>query len=190
MVSIVVTPSTGAVITAADVKAQCRIDAGDEDSYIDSFLIPTACAAFEQRTRCKLLATTLWQYAEGWPLSGRLDLDWGVVSEVADVRYLAPGGTEVVLPSTAWATLPATAGMTSLYLLPGAQLPSLADHPAAVRINYKAGWALPANVPPAVKTWLLGYVAYLWGFRGDEDKAPPPPERLDIFIADLIRPII
>ena len=69
MASIVVTPSTGVVLTAADVKAQCRIDAGDEDSYIEGFLIPAACAAFEQRTRCRLLTTTLRQYAQQWPQS-------------------------------------------------------------------------------------------------------------------------
>lgn len=190
MTSIITTPNAGVVLTAADVRQQCRIDLTDEDAWIEGVAIPQTIGLFENETRCKLLTTTMRQLADAWPSSGALRLDWGVVIDVVDVRYLDTGGTERVLASTAYEVLPVTAGISVLQFIDPSSLPELADRAGAVRINYRVGFGGDASaVPKAVRAWLLAHVAV---FYGDGRQAASERELhlvpfIQNIIADLVR---
>jgi uncharacterized phiE125 gp8 family phage protein len=165
MASIVLQAASGAVLTLADVRQQCRIDGSDDDAYLEGVVIPGVCALFESETRHRLLTTVMQDRLPCWPRTGRIDLGWGHVQQVDEVTYLDAAGQLQTLPPTAYQVdpdgLPA-----AVHVAPGAALPSMQQHPAALRVRYTVGFGdEPADVPRDVRLWLLLHCAHFWNNR-------------------------
>jgi uncharacterized phiE125 gp8 family phage protein len=192
MPTIVITPSTGSVLTAADVNRQCRIDVGAEDAYLEDVLIPAVAAMFEQYTRHRLLTTGVQDTFAGWPRYGRLALAWGIASAVDAVTYLDADGQEQTLAPAAWYLEPGSAP-GCIHLLAGGALPCLLEHPAAVRVRYQAGFGADAiAVPTEVKSWMLAHIAHFWdeGRKSTSSADLKPLPFIDHLIAAFCRPTI
>ncbi|WP_290646417.1 hypothetical protein [Aquabacterium sp.] len=157
MPSIVITPSTGSVLTFDEVAQQCRLDDDAERSYVEQVLIPSVSSMFEQYTRCKLLSTVMEDAHAEWPCSGRLDLAFGPVKEVSSVTYLdLAGASQILLASLYYVHSGSVRGV--LHRLD--TLPSMKCHPAALRVRYTAGFGDTADdVPACVKHWMLAHIA-------------------------------
>ncbi|RZI79809.1 MAG: hypothetical protein EOP38_24405, partial [Rubrivivax sp.] len=165
MASTVLQAASQAALTVAEVRQQCRIDGTDEDAYLEAIVIPAVCALFESETRHRLLTTTLQDTLPCWPRTGRIDLGWRVVQEVQEVTYLDASGQLQTLPPTAYQVDPTTLP-ASVYVAPAAALPSMLQHPAALRVRYVAGFGdAPADVPHNVRLWLLLHCAHFWNNR-------------------------
>lgn len=185
MASIVITPAVGWPLTAAEVKAQCRIDGAFEDAYIEDVLIPAVCLMFERETGCYLLTTVVEDRLPCWPRTGRIDLGRGEVSAITSVTYRDADGASQTLPEAAWQFDPSVQP-ASVYLAPGATLPSMQSHPAALRVRYVAGFGADgASVPRDARLWLLLHVGHFWINR-EAGYAAPGNDMKPLLYADRL----
>lgn len=157
MPTAVITPGAAAV-TAADVRAQARIDATDEDAYITGFLIPSVEQMFVDATRCRLTTTVLEQVGYAWPCDGLLPLLEGPVQSVASVTYTAVGGAATVLPTAGWRLQAMDDQTARLVLLSTPEL----EEGGTVAVRYTAGFTA---TPAPARLWLLAHVAHFFNHR-------------------------
>ncbi len=165
MPSIVLQAASVAALPVEVVRQQCRIDGTEDDAYLQDVVIPAVCALFETETRHRLLTTTMQDHLPCWPRTGRIDLGWGTVQQVAEVTYLDAAGRLQTLDTAAYQVDPVSVP-AAVHAAPGASLPSMQRHPSALRVTYTAGFGDdPEDVPPNVRHWLLLHCAHFWANR-------------------------
>ncbi len=130
-------------VTAAQVKAQCRIDGNDEDSFLESAVIPGARALAEQRSGSAIRPA---RYSETFEDAGECVLPVGCVTEVESVNV---GGEDVAFTTT-------TTGNRTTVRTEGH------EGKAAV-VTFKAG--IDISKHPGVLTWVLLVCGWLYERR-------------------------
>lgn len=135
-------------ITLAQAKLHLRVDIADDDALITT-LISAVREQCERRTRRTLVEST-------WVLTlpafaAAMDLPWGPLRSVTDVRYLDEAAQEQTLAGSSY-VVDLHGTPPRVLLASGASWPATrADAPDAVRITYVAGYAaVSAGPPPAV----------------------------------------
>lgn len=163
-------------ISLAQAKVWARVDHADEDDEI-SMLITAVRQACEKRCRRTLVEST-WEYtASAW--SSRIELPYGPLLEVPSVNYLPLGGGAETVLSPSLYVLDQHSAMPAVVLADGAAWPDLAPgQPLAVRIPYKAGYALaaaPDEVPKPLLLWMRLHLVHYYDNRSAVGKANLAP---------------
>ncbi len=161
-----ITGPSGLVVTLAEAKLHCKVDASDDDALITS-LIYTACDAAEQMTGRALLSQTWELTLDAFPAS--FELTRLPVSAITSIIYQNTAGTLTTMSSSLY-TLDASddfgvAKVTPAY---GTVWPSTKADVAAVKLRYVAGYASVADVPNAIKSWIKLQIGAMYENRSAE----------------------
>ncbi|HQO33134.1 MAG TPA: head-tail connector protein [bacterium] len=178
--NIVVTASTGLVITLAEAKAQMRVDSDmtDEDTLITS-LITAAQSKLEKRYGWALLRQTRMELLDEFP-SGTdpMTVQFPPVAAISSVEYLDEDGAEQTWTATEYQTTFASVPANTLLVFPEIRPAYGYDYPDIretdinpVRIQYTCGYDGAANVPEEIKHavkllvshWYENREEYLYG---------------------------
>jgi uncharacterized phiE125 gp8 family phage protein len=156
-------------ISAAEVKAQARIDADltADDDFIQTVLIPGARQLAETRTGAAIRPARYRQRLRAFPRAGgAIVLAHGLVADVESVAYVASSGNPVVLSSVTYDVVQVDRETLIEPIAP--PWPDTAVSLRAVEIVYTAGLAPTdfAGRYPSVKAWLL--MAAAWGYAQRE----------------------
>lgn len=174
----VITPPADVPVSISDGKAHLRIDPSntDDDDYV-GLLIATATAVVDgpdgwlgraimpQTLELSLPAFLRdwrrWDYerAEMWRV-GHGDLPCRPIQSITSVKYTDGSGVEQTLDPGLY-----TLVGSSLYIVPGAVLPTIQIGPAGVRIRYLAGYDDAASVPAPIRHAILLMVGHLYQNR-------------------------
>ena len=149
-------------VTLEQAKAQCRVDAADEDALIAS-LIPAARESVEHLLGRALMTQTLERTLDAFP-AGAIALAMPPVSAVTSIQYIDTDGAEQTLAAELY-VLDADADPPSVRPAPGAAWPSTYGVPNAVRVRFVAGHADADAVPQAVRHWILLVVGHWYANR-------------------------
>lgn len=177
-------------ITAAELKEQIGLDAGDSFSLLDMY-ITSAREQFEAVTG-RALITQEWRLTlDHWPMAGSEWWDGVRQGAIGDLHGSARASW-VILPryrlqSIDSITVFNDAGIGSsvtvadtfivdnqqepgrIVLRNGATWPVALQEANAIQIDYTAGYgATAADVPAAIRVALLQFAAFLYGHRGDD----------------------
>lgn len=158
------------VLTWAEMKAFLRIDTDDEQ-LIGEAIIKAATNLTENWTGLALISQTKQQYFDGWPRRQDSTRALDVfrfrafpVSSLTKIEYQATVG--------AWTELASTNYIADLVADPPIvawsedhDLPTLADAPSAVRMEYVTGYANAAAVPRDMRQAALLLCGHLWENR-------------------------
>lgn len=152
------TPPTLLAVSLENARAQCRCDSTDDDSDIERF-IREATEDAEQLIGRSIMPQTWRLVLDGFGCEAIL-LPRIPVASVASVKYIDTAGTEVPLDSSKYSLLNfddfAPAVLEPAY---GTSWPATRSQAGAVRIEYNAGYASPAEVPHGISGWILLQVA-------------------------------
>lgn len=152
-------------ISLDEAKVQLRVDADDENDFIES-LISTARRKVEHETGRALTSQTIKAYWDAWPAGGSLPLPIYPAASVTSVKYIDEDGT-----LQTWASANYTAdlvGMTPRIVpKPDVDTPDLGDYPNAVQVTYVAGSSTPGQVPAELKHAILAALTLLYERRED-----------------------
>ena len=149
---VLITPPALMPVTVSAVKQAARIDAPDEDIYIDA-LIAAAVGYLDGPNgilgRC--MVTQVWaQSFSAFPADDTIRLPLPDVAAVT-VTYRDAANATQTLSSSAW-QLAADARGAFLRLVPPAVWPVNFDRPDAVTVQMTAGYGVPAAVPAPLRT--------------------------------------
>lgn len=144
--TIIKTPPTGHPLSLADAKMQLRIE--PEDTDLDAHVLQL-CAAAHRKIERELGYPILVQVREthlfGFPC-GPIWLGGGNSPTILSIKYRDPADALQTLASSAY-SLDAVSRVAQVYPAPSAAWPSTLCIPSAVVIEWRAGWATPADVP-------------------------------------------
>jgi uncharacterized phiE125 gp8 family phage protein len=149
-------------VTLAEAKAQCRVDASDEDALITA-LIAAARQEAEHALGRALITQTWERVIDAFP-EAEIELGMPPVASIVSVSYVDTAGNTQSLSAAAYLL---DGDREPGWLLPAAGYtwPSTLDTANAVRVRFTAGYGNAAAVPQAIKTWLLMRIATLYKFR-------------------------
>lgn len=158
------TPATDLAVSLAEAKAHCKIEVADDDALIDLY-IRAATEVAEQRTGRSLMPQTWLKTLDAFPC-GAILLPRIPVASVVSVKYTDTTGVEVTL-GTGNYLLTATDdyGPAQLEAAYGTAWPATRSQTGAVRVEYSAGYPAAANVPHAIRSWILLQVAAMYENR-------------------------
>jgi uncharacterized phiE125 gp8 family phage protein len=163
---ILITPPTAAPISIHEIRAQCRVDANEEDALLMAYL-RSATDAIEQMTGLRLIDQT-WEYTvDAFPeRCGWLRLPLAPLLALVSIVYLDAQGVAQTLPITAYligglgSTTPAR-----LILAPNQQWPSTWHGLGSVMIRFRAGWIDHNSIPESLRQAVMMLTAYWFGQR-------------------------
>ena len=154
-----ITAPTVEPVTLSEVKAFCVIN-HDDDNALLSVMVSAARELGESLTGRSWAEKTLELVLDGFPGTSTIELPMSPVNAVASVKYLDADGVEQTMPSADYVV-----DIDSLVgRLVAEEWPETKETVNAVRIRYTAGWSA-ANVPVAIKQWLLIRVATMYEHR-------------------------
>jgi uncharacterized phiE125 gp8 family phage protein len=160
--NLITAPATEPV-TLSEAKAQCRVDAADEDALITALI--TAARQEAEHALGRSLITQTWERVlEIFPPDDKIKLCVPPVASITSIVYIDAAGATQTL-SASYYELDAVNDPGLVRLADGYQWPSTADTVGAVKVRFVAGYGNAAAVPQAIKTWLLMRVATLYKFR-------------------------
>lgn len=181
--NIVVSASTGLVVTLAEVKAQMRVDADwtDEDTLITSMLT-TAQNKLENRYGWALLRQTRMQLMDAFP-SGTdpMTVQFPPIAAISAITYVDEDGATQTWSATeyqtSFASVPANTLLTFVEIRPAYdyEYPDIRSTDInPVRIQYTCGYDGAANIPEEIKHaikllvshWFENREEYLYGRVG------------------------
>ena len=179
----VVTAASGSPVEVAEAKAHAHYSADDQDALFAS-LIATAHAWLQPPVGWlgrSVLQQTLRLDLPCWPYHA-IRLPAGPVSSVASVKYFDTANVERTVSS-------------SLYFLDGDDLvfadtftpEALYARPAAVRIQYVAGYTNAGAIPSPIKTAIMMLVAH-WFENREAVAAVGADNLLPLGVTDLLAP--
>lgn len=170
-----ITPPSTLLVSVAEQKTFMRVEHALDDAIIEQ-LILAATSVAEQHTRRSLMQQSIRLTLDEFPEA--IELPRGPVSSVTEVRYTDGSGADVVLSSSEY-VLDNSAGDGAAWLLPavGSAWPATQASANALRVTYVAGVASAADVPRAIKTWVMLRAAQLYDSRGSGDA---PQENFDL----------
>lgn len=162
---VLVTPPAATPVSLAEAKAHLRIDGNDEDVLVTA-LIAAAVAHLDGWSGIlgRALVTQTWQQDLDQFPRDRIALPLAPVQSITSVGYRDTDGEEQTLDSPAY-VLTMRAGTTAVERTDGAEWPSTARRPDAVRVTFVAGYGNAAAVPADIKSAILLMVGDLYAHR-------------------------
>lgn len=163
---------SGAPITLAEAKLQCKVDASDDDALITG-LIAAVTQHLDGRHaylgRC--LMTQSWEYrVHAFPQCGVIELPFPPLRSVESVKYADDAGVLQTLAADQYVVDTATyEGQVRRAYNVVWPIARLEDY--AVRIAFTAGFGDAAAVPQPIKSAMLMIIDQLYAKRGDDDDA-------------------
>lgn len=145
-------------ITRQEAKLHCRIiaDVADVSPHPEDTLVDGLIAAARQEAEHltgRALITQTWELALD-QFDDSIKLPKPPLASVASVKYLDSAGILQTLPNTGY-LLDDHSEPARLLPAYGTSWPATRIQPNAVLIRYDAGYGLAANVPQAIKQWML-----------------------------------
>lgn len=146
-------------VTLEQAKLQCRVDHADEDDLITALIKPARELAEHRTGRAFITQTCEWVMPS---LDGdKIAFPVAPVQSITSITYLDSNGVEQTLPTSVYALDKTGNGKHYLRLKYGQSWPSVLSQFDAVKITFVAGYGDAADVPAAVKQWMLLAIA-LW----------------------------
>jgi uncharacterized phiE125 gp8 family phage protein len=174
-----VAPAGAEPIDLATAKAHLRVISNAEDTLITS-LSKAAREDVENYTGRSLIATTWRQSGAGFV--DVIELLKSPASSVSSIQYVDEAGATLTLSASVYRLVtssdPAAAAPARVELVDGESWPAVAVRPDAVRINFVAGYASAAAVPPSMVAAILLVLGDLYENReaqGRENTYQPNP---------------
>jgi uncharacterized phiE125 gp8 family phage protein len=172
-------------VTLAEAKLHARIDTAADDALVGMLI---SAAREQAESLCqRTIALAQWRLTlDRFPSA--IALPMPRVTQVISVEYRDPDGNllELALDDV---TLDAGSQVSNwLYPAADATWPDTWSHPNGVVVVYESGWA-PADVPLAIKQWILMAVAA--GYRNREALVDDRAGRLELprnFLDGLLDP--
>ena len=152
-----ITAPTSEPVTAVTARLACRIDDVVFDDLINIY-IRQAREAAEHATGRKFIAQTWEMRLDAFP-ENEIKLPFFPVQSIANVKYLDATGALITLNSANYTLLKDSLEAWCI-LSAGQSWPTTYDAPAAVRIQFVAGYASEALIPRSVHAFILAAVAY------------------------------
>ena len=173
-----ITAPTLAAVTLAEAKAHCRVDTTDDDTLITA-MITSATAAAEQILGRALLTQTWEITLDAFPEA--VELTRVPAQSVTSITYVDTAGATQTLDSSAY-SLDASDDYGFAYVVPAydTEWPDTRDEINAVKVRYVAGYAAAADIPQAIKHWILIRVATMY-----DDRAEYAAAGRDVKVASL-----
>lgn len=161
-----ITAPTALPVSLEEAKAHLRIDHADEDTLLLA-LIETATAGAEHETGRALMAQTLEIALDAFPAA--IEMTRTPVQSITSITYANSEGAQTVLSNVFYA-LDAADEFGWAYVVPAydGAWPETRDEINAVKVRYVAGYASAAEVPAAIKSWILLQVGALYENRESE----------------------
>ncbi len=101
-----------------------------------------------------------------------MELHWAPASSITTVQYVDSDGDTQTLADSVY-ELGTKNGMGVLRLKYGQTWPTTRSHEDVVIVTYKAGYGgEPADVPQAIKDWIMTRAAWRYESREGEEKWP------------------
>lgn len=149
-----VSPPAAEPVTLAEAKAHCRVDA---DITADDDLLTALVVAARERAEHetgRVLVTQTWrQTLPAFP-AWELDLWRSPLQSVASVKYIDTDGAEQTLAAGAYRVI-TDLPLGRLVPAYGGQWPATRATENAVTVEYVAGYGAAADVPRAIRQWML-----------------------------------
>ncbi|MEO8082698.1 MAG: head-tail connector protein [Ardenticatenales bacterium] len=159
----ITTPASGSPVDLDLLKTHLRINGDAEDDLLEEYLA-AAVATFEADTRRPVLATVFRQYLTDWPAA--IVLGRGGVTAVGGVyKFLANGSTSAV---TGYRTDLRTPPARVIFDIAIPDLVETAGGYTVIPVGYvdfTAGWANAAAVPPTVAVALKLLAGHFYANR-------------------------
>jgi uncharacterized phiE125 gp8 family phage protein len=163
-------------VTLAEAKLWLREDEGFDDALINSLI--TAAREWFEVALDRILKTATWVLKLGGFYSP-IELPYPPLQSVVSVAYLDGDGVSQTLGTGVYDVVTSTVP-AQIQLADGQDWPATDTHPEAVTITFRTGY--DGDVPEMVKCGIKMLVAYWYGYRGDEEKLPPPPPAIDAIV--------
>lgn len=162
------------ILSAAELRAHCRVDHADDDAYLAA-LAAAARLRIEKETGLCLLTCSWRQTHDGFPGSaGPIELFRSPLQSVSSVSYLDPDGNLVAMDAADWQ---APEGRAVPFVQPAASWPSTDGSAGCVRIAYSAGYgALASDVPEPIRQAARLLAGHWHAHRESVADGAPPKE--------------
>lgn len=170
-----VTPVSLEPITMAEAKANANDDGTENDAWLWPLLISAARARAEQYMEAAIMRRTITQTVDAFPeaeiefevLPAWNKMDAATVAcplAVTAVQYVDAAGTTQTLAASAYTLDKAK---WPFWLLPAVstEWPATREQADAVLITVQLGYATQAEVPAAIRHWMLATTAFLFAQR-------------------------
>lgn len=182
---------TAATVLAVDLvsaKAHLRIDSVDDNTLITA-MITAATEAAEQMTGRALMAQTWEVTLDAFP--DAVELTRVPVQSITSVTYADSTGSATVLAAPLYA-LDNADDFGFSYVVPvyADVWPDTRDEINAVKVRYVAGYASAADVPQAIKQWILLQVGAMHANREAESIGAGQVQKLGFADALLSRYVV
>ena len=145
-------------VSISELKAQLRLDNSDQDSMLTS-LIKAARQAVEAKLHRTLCSTTYIQYHDEF--ENPIELYRPPATSVTAVTYLDEDDAEQTLDSSNY-NLDLNSLPPRIKLADSASWPSISSAPAAVRVEFVAGYGGASDVPEPIRQAILMLAADLY----------------------------
>lgn len=154
------------IVSLPDVKAQARVDHGDEDALLTSCR-DAAVAWMDGRSGVlgRALAPQTWELTlSGFPAPA-IDLPLGPFLDMVSIVYVDVAGGSVTLAPAAYR---AEVAGDSATVVPVVAWPPTAARTDAVRIRWRCG-SPASGVPEPIRRAVLALASYWYDNRGEGD---------------------
>lgn len=161
------TPTSGAVLTTAQVKKQLEIATADtsHDTYVD-LLVTAAVDLYEKQTRHHLLTRTQTLTCDDFPDSGGIIyMPFYPLSSVTSIKYDTSTADDNTMTSTKYIVSTHTMPPRISLQADESDWPDTQDEAKQVRILCVSGEGTASNVDEVIKTSLKRLIAYWFDNR-------------------------
>lgn len=150
-------------LTVAEAKTHLVVEFDADDTYIEG-LIAVVHEQAKQITNRAILASTWKYYLDDFPKNGLIELPRGKVSSVTSVKYMATIGTYTTVSSTLY-EVDILSQPARIRSVAGSAWPVPDTAMNAIVVEYVAGWATPAAIPPTLKHAMLFHLSHYYEIR-------------------------
>lgn len=165
-----ITAPSGAVISIAEAKANCRVTHDAEDASFAAWAL-AADGRFEDITGRQALTAQWRRTLDRWPACGEIQVPLPPLQSVESITYLDTSGDWQTLDTNDYVVETFSgprAGFGRISLAYGKSWPSTLDQAGSIRIDFTAGYGDPEDVPGPVRQGLLLFIGSCYVNREDE----------------------
>lgn len=139
-------------VSLAEAKCHLRVEHADDDVLITA-LIATAREQAEHRTG-RALVSQQWRLTlDTWPVAS-IELPRPRLISVDAISHLDAAGARQTLDTAAYQVIADTL-VGSVQPAYGGAWPACRETPGSIRVDFTAGYGSAADVPQAIKAWML-----------------------------------
>lgn len=157
-----VTPAAAEPVALADLREHLRVDSGQDESLLAAYL--AAARAYLERITGRALMPQTWRMTlDAFPTDA-FELAIAPVQSITSISYLDTAGATQTVPGGSY-VLDATRAPARVALAPGASWPATRSQPAAVTVQFVAGYTDAAVVPAPLRHALMLLVGHWYEHR-------------------------